>query len=70
MLGLTFVFGLANDNSNTKKDTSARISWLIALVFSVVFFGACAIRIVTWLISKLHIKKAVASSYNVLHISS
>lgn len=52
MLGLAFAFGLANDNSNTKKDTSARIGCLMAITFSVVFFGACTIRIVTLLISK------------------
>lgn len=51
MLGLAFVFGLANDDSNTKKDMRARIG-LMAIVFSVVFFGACAIGIVILLTSK------------------
>lgn len=39
MLGLAFVFGLANDDSSTEKDTNTRFG-LMALVFSVVFFGA------------------------------
>lgn len=50
MLGLAFVFGLANDDSDT-KNMRARIN-LMAIVFSVVFFGACAIGIVTLLVSK------------------
>lgn len=52
MLSLAFVFGLANDDSSTEKDTSTRFGYRMVIVFSAVFFGACAIGIVTLLASK------------------